>query len=841
MTIRRPSTLRLQAASIFLLIFSVIWGITVYLTQRAEENALRNAEERSQLLARTFAEHTRATVRLVDLAAIELTDAWSRGPREFEAQVKRIRENLSDISLQLGAIDSQGFIVYSSLGLPASPVSLKDREHIRVHLDSDQDRLFISKPVKGRVSNKWSIQFSRPIRSAGRNVGVIVLSVDPGYFNRFYQTVPLNEGDIVSVIRSTGDLLAHAPGPQDYLGTVIRDAPYLGANAPTKGYFHRVAQIDGIARTYGYTRLVDYGLVVTTGLSDATALSSYYAQRNWGIATACGLTLALLLASIVTIRPLEDRERRALERARTSEESFQILVNGVTDYAITMLDQNGLVTQWNIGGQRIKGYTTDEIIGRHFSCFYTPQDIAKGRPEQGLRLAAEQGRFEFSGYRVGKNGLQFWANGVITPLRDGDGKLIGFANVTRDITAQKQAEEAIASTEAQLREAQKLEAIGQLTGGLAHDFNNLLGIIVGNLDLIGEQLPDDERTRRRHQTAVDAALRGAEVTRSLLSVARRQPMEVKTYDLNALAGEILPLLRSSAGSEIRLSTALTAGTLPVALDASGLSQVMLNLVINARDAMRDVPGVKNLTLSTTSKTVTAQDDALLTPGNYAVLEVSDTGAGMSEAIRAQAFEPFFTTKERGRGTGLGLAMVYGYATQLGGTASIESMEETGTTVRVWLPLQDVTALADENNDAIAPSSGGSDPAPAQARCRVLVVDDEESLCELACDWIESLGYAVTAAHSPAEALEQLDKQHFDILFTDVVMPGNMDGVALAREAVKRQPQLRVLLASGYAQGQQDSIDLLGAMLNKPYRKNQVRLALEALQEEGDAKSAPALA
>jgi PAS domain S-box-containing protein len=838
MTIHRPSSLRLQAAFIFFLVLSVIWGFTVYLTQRAEESALRNAEERSQLLARTFAEHTRATVRLVDLAATQLADAWSRGPRAFEAQVERTRQNLSDIALQIGAADSEGMVSYSDLARPTKPVSLRDREHIRVHLDSDQERLFISKPVKGRVSNKWSIQFTRPIRRAGRNVGVMVLSVDPGYFNRFYQTVSLSEGDVVAVLRSTGDLLARAPGAQDYLGTVIKDAPYLDTNAPTQGSFRRAAQVDGIVRTYGYTRLAEYGLVVTTGLSDATTFSGYQVQRNWSIAAASCLTLALLLSIIFTIRPLEERERRALERARTSEESFQSLVNGVTDYAIFMLDQKGLVTQWNIGAQRIKGYTADEIIGRHFSCFYSQQDVANGQPERGLRLAAEQGRFELTGYRVGKSGLQFWANVVITPLRDGDGKLIGFAEVTRDISEQKHAEEEIARAEAQLRDAQKLEAIGHLTGGLAHDFNNLLGIVVGNLDLLGEQLPDDERTRRQHQTALDAALRGAEVTRSLLAVARRQTMEVQTYDLNALVGEMLPLLRSSAGSEISLSSELASGRLPASLDASGLSQVLLNLVINARDAMRNVSGVKNVILRTYSRALTMQDDALLTPGNYAVLEVSDTGSGMSEVIRAQSFEPFFTTKERGRGTGLGLAMVYGYATQLGGTASIESTEGAGTTVRVWLPLQRLTALADENNGAIAHSSG-SDPAPAQARCRVLVVDDEESLCELACDWIESLGYAVTAANSPAQALELIDKKHFDVLFTDVVMPGSMDGVALARESLKRQPQLRVLLTSGYAQGQLESVELPGELLNKPYRKNQVHQALEALQAKRESKPAPA--
>jgi len=544
--------------------------------------------------------------------------------------------------------------------------------------------------------------------------------------------------------------------------------------------------------------------------------------------------------------------------------------------------------------------------------------------------------------------------------------------------------------EEKLREAQKLEAIGQLTGGLAHDFNNLLGIVVGNLDEIGKRLPEsDARLRGQHRAALEAALRGAEVTRSLLAVARRQPLEVDSYDVNALLAEFVPLARSSAGSAVTVRSDLAAGELRARLDAAGLSNVILNLVINARDAMQDAsyPGEQAITLRTRLVHIAPGADEALAPGGYALLEVFDTGPGMSEQIRAQAFEPFFTTKERGHGTGLGLAMVHGYATQLGGTARIQSEPGRGTMVQLYLPMDAQAVVAAEAAEALrltalqahaildtAPEAqfdalvaeaarlcetpialvslvdehrqwfkakvglqasqtareqafcahaivdpGGvlvvpdatqdvrfsanplvtgephvgfyagvvlhdaagealgtlcvidhrprqlsavqlaglaalaeqvaalicarrppraatdvappplarttTSPAPAPLGAnqgqRVLVVDDEQALCELACDWLESLGYQPTGVHSPATALERLAAEPFDILFTDIVMPGGMDGLALAREAQARHPHLRVVLTSGYAQGLTDNASLPGPLVNKPYRKNQL--------------------
>jgi signal transduction histidine kinase/CheY-like chemotaxis protein len=399
--------------------------------------------------------------------------------------------------------------------------------------------------------------------------------------------------------------------------------------------------------------------------------------------------------------------------------------------------------------------------------------------------------------------------------------------------------------EEQLRESQKLEAIGQLTGGLAHDFNNLLGIVVGNLDRLGENLPDIPEVRLQHGTALQAALRGAEVTRTLLAVARRQPLKVQEHDINELLRSMVPLLHSTAGSAITVRCDLLDGALLARLDPSGLSNAVLNLVINARDAMQHTVGDRVITLRTCSEVVDEDRHDNLGPGTYAVLQVTDVGTGMSESLRAQAFEPFFTTKQRGQGTGLGLAMVYGYASQLGGTVVIHSLEGMGTTVSVYLPA-DAELPPEDAKPAPAsvplvpavPTEGAGQGGADTPMARVLVVDDEPELCALASDWLESLGYSVATTHSPAQALDLLQQGRFDVLFTDVVMPGGMDGLELARKARKMQPDLRVLLASGYAQSLLDATELPGPLLNKPYRKKDIASAMREVLQARDAQPGP---
>jgi signal transduction histidine kinase/CheY-like chemotaxis protein len=382
----------------------------------------------------------------------------------------------------------------------------------------------------------------------------------------------------------------------------------------------------------------------------------------------------------------------------------------------------------------------------------------------------------------------------------------------------------IAQHQSHLLKSQKLEAVGQLTGGLAHDFNNLLGIVVGNLDEIHDFLPADNAVvLGQHTAALNAALRGAELARSLVAVGRRQPLDLQRHDLNAVLEEMMPLMRSSAGSAVTVRCEPTTDKLITRLDPAGLDNAALNLVINARDAMQDVKGEQVLTLRTRTEWVEVTNSGELAPGSYAVLEVSDNGPGMSEAVRLQAFDAFFTTKERDKGTGLGLAMVYGYAAQLGGTALIHSEKGVGTTVQLYLPLEQGSSETAELPEVRqAPVIDDTAASPSQLvvakQTSVLVVDDEPELCELAAHWIASLDYVVTTAKGPVEALEYLASGEFDILFTDIVMPGGMDGIELSEIAKRRQPKLQVVLVTGYAQRLLENNDMLFPVLDKPYRK-----------------------
>lgn len=449
--------------------------------------------------------------------------------------------------------------------------------------------------------------------------------------------------------------------------------------------------------------------------------------------------------------------------------------------------------------------------------------------EIGHRLRFADGRIK----HVREQGVTFY---------DEHGTPIRSVGTCQDVTEQALAEERI-------RELQKLDAIGQLTGGLAHDFNNLLAVVVGNLDLLREQLPAEEKLQRRLHAALDAALRGAEVTKALLAVARRQPLQVEVRDLNALIAEMLPLVRSSAGSAVTVRSQLWDRELPARVDAAGLSNAVLNLVINARDAMKEQPGERLLVLRTRQKQVESEGDLPLVAGAYAVLEVEDSGLGMREDVKERAFEPFFTTKDRGHGTGLGLAMVRGFAEQLGGTTRIESAPGRGTTVQLYLPLDERKGsrdVAPERANVLdtAPESAVEAPLADSTDARsssvefvdadtrgiraVLVVDDEEPLCELACEWIESMGFRARGVHSAAEALAALEEGAYDLLFTDVVMPGGMDGLALASAARERWQRLRVLVASGYARGLAGTRRLPWSVLHKPYRRADLQKAIAAL-------------
>jgi PAS domain S-box-containing protein len=481
--------------------------------------------------------------------------------------------------------------------------------------------------------------------------------------------------------------------------------------------------------------------------------------------------------------------------ALESERKFRLLVQGVTDYAIYMLDPEGLVTNWNTGAARIKGYSEDEVIGKHFSIFYTAEERAAGVPAQALEHACREGRYELEGWRCRKDGTRFWANAVIDAIRDDDGRLIGFAKITRNLTERRQAQLELEDSREQLAQSQKMEAIGHLTGGLAHDFNNMLTGIAGSLELMKARLAQGRFNdfERYIASAQGATSRAAPLTHRLLAFARRQALDPKLVNANKLIASMEEMIRRTVGPAIHVETVLAIGLWPTLRDPSQLENALLNLCINARDAM---PDGGRITIETANSWIDerAARQRDMQPDQYVAICVSDTGTGMTADVLAHAFDPFYTTKPIGEGTGLGLSMVYGFAKQSTGQARIYSEVGKGTSVRLYLPRHRGEAKEDEIEpqlDQVRRAATGE---------TVLVVDDEPSVRMLITEVLNELGYSAIEAADSASGLKVLRSDvRIDLLITDVGLPGGLNGRQMADAARATRPGLKVLFITGYAE------------------------------------------
>ncbi|MHC8286556.1 hybrid sensor histidine kinase/response regulator [Pseudomonas sp. XS1P51] len=494
-----------------------------------------------------------------------------------------------------------------------------------------------------------------------------------------------------------------------------------------------------------------------------------------------------LLGFAKITRDLTDR-KMAEETLKQSEQQFRLLVQSVTDYAIYMLAPDGRLTNWNPGAQRIKGYLPEEVIGQHFSLFYTPEDREAGEPQRTLDIAVREGRFENKGWRVRKDGTRFLAHVVVDPIWGDTGMLLGFAKITRDITEVTQAQQALEQTREALFQAQKMQAIGQLSGGIAHDFNNLLTVILGNLEIVRKRVGDDSKITRLVDNATQGALRGVTLTQRMLAFARRQELKTESVEIPSLVQGISGLLRSSLGPSVVLETRFSPALEPVLADINQLELAVLNLATNARDAM---PHGGKIVISARTEEAGEQPRSTLKAGQFVCLSVSDTGEGMDEATLASAMDPFFTTKGLGKGTGLGLSMVHGYIEQLGGRFILKSQKDKGTTAELWIPIA--------TSASVAKALAEKDTAPRVPRLCVLVVDDDSLVLTSTCLLLEDLGHRVISAVSGAQALEALDDgQTIDLVITDMAMP-QMDGAQLAQAIRSMKPDLPIILATGYAE------------------------------------------
>ena len=489
---------------------------------------------------------------------------------------------------------------------------------------------------------------------------------------------------------------------------------------------------------------------------------------------------------------------------RQSEERFRLLVEGVTDYAIFMLDPEGVVVSWNAGAERIYGFTAEETIGSSFGRFHDSEEPGAEAPQHTLEQAAAAGRFVEEAWRVRRDGRRFRASVVTTALREENGELQGFSKITRDVTEKYELEK-------RLRHAQRLEAIGRLAGGVAHEFNNSATAILGYSSLVIDSVQDNPQLRHYAEEIQKAGQRAAAVTRQLLAFSRQQILQPTTLNLNDVVTDIEKMLHRLIGENIRVLTELDPYLGVVRADASQMAQAIVNLALNARDAMPDGGLLKIETGNVEVDRAFAAENNLA-PGPHVRLRVSDSGTGLDRQTAAHIFEPFFTTKPVGSGTGLGLSTVYGTVKQSGGGILVFSELGHGATFEIYLPRLEQACVKPELLSPRKQAGGGAEV--------VLVVEDDNSLRWLTCQMLAQFGYTVVEAQDAPHALALARERggDVDLLITDVVMPG-INGRQLARQSRQLYPHIKVLLMSGYTAeiaAQTDKSEPSLEFLEKPF-------------------------
>ena len=495
--------------------------------------------------------------------------------------------------------------------------------------------------------------------------------------------------------------------------------------------------------------------------------------------------------------------KREHERALfESEQRFRLLVQGVKDYAIYMLDTEGRVSNWNPGAAAIKGYSEDEIVGQHFSRFYTEEDRSGGEPGRALKTALREGKYEREAWRVRKDGSLFWAHVLIDPIFDENGEHVGFAKVTRDASEKKKAEQELEQARTALAQSQKMQALGELAGGIAHDFNNLMTVILGSTDFLRRR-PDlkDEKRRQYLDAIFETGQRAAKLTDDLLAFGRRRALRREVVEIQQVLTSFTQVLTRTMPSNIKVSLNVESGG-RVDVDVGQLEMAILNAAVNARDAM---PNGGELAIS--AKAETGSD------GEVVRIDVRDTGSGMPQRVLQRAFDPFFTTKEVGYGTGLGLSQIHGFAAQAGGRAELNSTEGLGTTVSIFLPL---------TWENLTEKDTGVD-FPIPPGLKVLLVEDNAHVRGFAEELLKDLGCEVQSVANGDEALSALRRSEPDLVLTDIVMPG-MSGVELADQICRLYPKIKIVLATGYSDEVTEKRPDLPVLL-KPYATRDVSEAL----------------
>jgi PAS domain S-box-containing protein len=809
----------------------VLAGVLLYL----RTDAITYGEKLGSAFAQLADEQTARTVQNVEhtlQSADNILSAATGTSRAGEDPIgAQLRGLLRDYQFlkAIWVLDEHGRNIYNT-DMDYKRADFSDRPYFLYHRNSPGSPFHFGAPLRNRSTGEWFIPATRALRRAnGEFAGVIVGAVDPRFFERVW-TLDNAIADLsIALFREDGVLLTRSPFDEHAMGVSIGDKLVFSRirSGNGVGTYQTISLFDGQPLLLAYRRLTDYpGLVIVAGESMGQVLASW--TRFAGIVASCWVGAVAALGGLAVWRIREGSARRA------TENRYRMFFDA-NPYPMMVFNRDTRrILAVNDAAVADYGWSREEALAMNADELYPPDDLVAAKT---MRLKGDLDRVnDLQGLHLRKkNGTIIDVEMTMRPM-DLDGRPAVLATA-HDVTERNRADQVRLAMEDQLRQSQKMEAVGQLTGGIAHDFNNILHVILANTDALVEEETLAGDVKGRLGQIAKAVERASGLTKQLLAFSRKQPLHPQLTDLNDLVTDTGKLLRRALGAEIEIESILSDGLCIATIDRAQLETALVNLCINARDAM---PEGGRLLIETHNVTLDEEYVALnpdATAGPYAMLSVTDNGGGISPEALSKVFEPFFTTKEVGKGTGLGLSMVYGFIKQSHGHVTITSKVGVGTTVRLYLPCS--------NGEPDAADTRNNTPVPRGTE-RILVVEDEPQVRASVVQQLQSLGYEVSEAPDGGGGIAAFDtaRQPYDLLLTDIVMPGALNGKALAAEVVRRWPQTKVVFMSGFTEtssARHGRLDEGALLLSKPFRRlglaRIVRKALDVITASSDAEAA----